>query len=93
MVSVPIHRSTRDENVKLGCGNLLIKRHEYEEPKESVPLRNVTVEAWTDAFSADVTINQVFINDENTSIEAIYVFPIEVCFITSHYIEFYPTCV
>ena len=78
MVSTPLHRSTRDDNLKMGCGALVIKTNEYEEPKAAVPLKNVTVEAWIDAFTADVTIDQVFVNDENNTIEAIYVFPIEV---------------
>ena len=62
----------------MGCGALVIKKGEYEEPEAAVPLKNVTVEAWIDAFAADVTINQVFVNQENNTIEAIYVFPIEV---------------
>ena len=45
-----------------------------------MPLRNVSVEAWIDSFAADVTLTQVFVNQENNPIEAIYVFPIEVDF-------------
>jgi len=43
-----------------------------------VPLRNVSVEAWIDSFTADVTLTQVFVNKEDKPIEAIYIFPIEV---------------
>jgi hypothetical protein len=43
-----------------------------------VPLHNVSVDAWIDLFAADVTITQVFVNQENNPIEVVYVFPIEV---------------
>ena len=79
VVSTPLHRSTREDNLHMGCGALVIKTDEHEEPEAAVPLKNVTVEAWIDAFAADVTINQVFVNQERKPIEAIYVFPIEVC--------------
>ena len=92
LVSTPLHRSTRDDNLHMGCGALIIKTGEYEEPEAAVPLKNVTVEAWIDVFAADVTINQVFVNQENNTVEAIYVFPIEVCLILSHSVEHHPAC-
>ena len=42
-----------------------------------VPLKKVKVEATIHLFAADVTIIQVFRNDENTPLEAVYSFPIE----------------
>ncbi|CAF2135272.1 unnamed protein product [Rotaria magnacalcarata] len=42
-----------------------------------VPLKRVSVEATIRSFAADVTITQVFRNDETTPIEAVYCFPIE----------------
>jgi hypothetical protein len=42
-----------------------------------VPLKNVTVQVNIHAFAAEVCIKQVFINIEETSIEAVYCFPIE----------------
>ncbi|CAF1234364.1 unnamed protein product [Rotaria sp. Silwood1] len=42
-----------------------------------VPLKRVNVEATIRSFAADVTITQVFRNDEKQSIEAVYCFPIE----------------
>ncbi|CAF4485146.1 unnamed protein product [Rotaria sp. Silwood2] len=42
-----------------------------------VPLKQVSVDATIRSFAADVTINQVFRNDEATPIEAVYCFPIE----------------
>ena len=42
-----------------------------------VPLKRVNVEATIRSFAADVTITQVFRNDETTPIEAVYCFPIE----------------
>jgi hypothetical protein len=42
-----------------------------------VPRKKVTVEATIHSFAADVTITQVFRNDEKTPIEAVYCFPIE----------------
>ena len=44
---------------------------------DSVPLKRVVVDARLRTFAADVTIQQVFRNDESTSIEAVYCFPIE----------------
>ena len=42
-----------------------------------VPLKRVNVDAKIRTFAADVTITQVFRNDETKSIEAVYCFPIE----------------
>jgi len=42
-----------------------------------VPLKRVNVEAKVQSFAADVTITQVFRNDETKPIEAVYCFPIE----------------
>jgi hypothetical protein len=42
-----------------------------------VPLKRVNVEATIRSFAADVTITQVFRNDETKPIEAVYCFPIE----------------
>jgi len=42
-----------------------------------VPLKRVTIAAVIHSFAADVSITQVFRNDEKTSIEAVYCFPIE----------------
>ncbi|CAF2403163.1 unnamed protein product, partial [Rotaria sp. Silwood2] len=76
LTTKPIHQSTRDDNKNVPCIGLRFKplnetQHAY------VPLRNVSVEAWIDSFAADVTLTQVFFNQEENPIEAIYVFPIE----------------
>ena len=42
-----------------------------------VPLKEVSVDATVRSFAADVTITQVFRNDETKPIEAVYCFPIE----------------
>jgi hypothetical protein len=42
-----------------------------------VPLKKINVEATIRSFAADVTITQVFRNDETKPIEAVYCFPIE----------------
>lgn len=75
----PIHRSTRDVNKQVQCTGLIFKPPSRPNTKAYVPLRNVSVEAWIDSFAAEVTLSQVFVNQEENSIEAIYVFPIEVC--------------
>jgi hypothetical protein len=49
----------------------------YTQQQQYVPLKKVAVEANIKSFAADVTIKQVFRNDESTSIEAVYCFPIE----------------
>jgi hypothetical protein len=48
-------------------------------PKEQnyVPLKQVSVNATIHSFAADVTITQVFRNEETNPIEAVYCFPIE----------------
>ena len=47
------------------------------ETEAFVPLKRVSVDATIRSFAADVTITQVFRNDETKSIEAVYCFPIE----------------
>ncbi|CAF1471855.1 unnamed protein product, partial [Rotaria sordida] len=49
------------------------------QPREQqyAPLKKVSVEAHIKSFTADVTIKQVFRNDETKSIETVYCFPIE----------------
>ncbi|CAF1034093.1 unnamed protein product [Rotaria sordida] len=42
-----------------------------------VPLKNVNIHSTIRSFAADVTITQVFRNDETMPIEAVYCFPIE----------------
>jgi hypothetical protein len=74
-----IHQSTRDDNKNIQCAGLIFKLPSDESEQKYVPLRNVSVEAWIDSFAADVTLTQVFVNQEETPIEAIYVFPLEVC--------------
>ncbi|CAF4005964.1 unnamed protein product [Rotaria sp. Silwood1] len=53
----------------------MLLRHPQQ--PEYVPLKRVNIEATIRAFAADVTITQVFRNDEKTPIEAVYCFPIE----------------
>jgi hypothetical protein len=53
---------------------LRIKRDTRE---QYVPLKQVNIDATIRSFAADVIITQVFRNDETTSIEAVYCFPIE----------------
>ncbi|CAF1562780.1 unnamed protein product, partial [Adineta ricciae] len=45
--------------------------------KELVPLREVSVDVHINSFAADVTITQLFQNDESVPIEAVYCFPVE----------------
>ncbi|CAF3638431.1 unnamed protein product [Rotaria sp. Silwood1] len=45
--------------------------------KESVPLKQIHVNARLRSFAADVTLTQVFQNDESVPIEAVYCFPVE----------------
>ncbi|CAF3924382.1 unnamed protein product, partial [Rotaria sp. Silwood1] len=45
--------------------------------QQYVPLKQVNVEAYIKSFAADVTIKQIFRNDETKPIEAVYCFPIE----------------
>ncbi|CAF1500718.1 unnamed protein product, partial [Didymodactylos carnosus] len=72
-----IHQSARDDNINVQCVGLRIKPLSHELNSTYVPLRNVSVEAWIDMFAADVTLTQVYVNQEESPIEAIYVFPIE----------------
>ncbi|CAF0818965.1 unnamed protein product [Adineta steineri] len=45
--------------------------------QQYVPLKRVNVAATIRSFAADVSITQLFRNEETTSIEAVYCFPIE----------------
>ncbi|CAF3818438.1 unnamed protein product [Rotaria sp. Silwood1] len=45
--------------------------------KASVPLKQIHVDAHLRSFAADVTLTQVFQNDESVPIEAVYCFPVE----------------
>ncbi|CAF1631740.1 unnamed protein product, partial [Didymodactylos carnosus] len=47
------------------------------QPTKHIPLKQVRVQAKIHSFAADVTITQLFQNNEQTSIEAVYCFPIE----------------
>ncbi|CAF1211559.1 unnamed protein product [Didymodactylos carnosus] len=46
-------------------------------PLKNVPLKQVKINSKLRSFAADVTITQLFQNDEQMSIEAVYSFPIE----------------
>lgn len=48
----------------------------YEQMR-NVPLKHVCIVTTIRSFAADVTIQQIFRNDEETPIEALYCFPIE----------------
>ncbi|CAF4506193.1 unnamed protein product, partial [Rotaria sp. Silwood2] len=49
-----------------------------QEPEQQyVPLKQVSIEAYIKSFAVDVTIKQIFRNDETKPIEAVYCFPIE----------------
>ncbi|CAF2933261.1 unnamed protein product [Rotaria sp. Silwood2] len=45
--------------------------------RQYVPLKQVSIEAYIKSFAADVTIKQIFCNDDTIPIEAVYCFPIE----------------
>lgn len=75
---VPVHRSLRDEQKGASVSGLFIRRSERDPPEELVTLQKISVKASIDTFVADVSINQVFTNTESNTIEAVYVFPIEV---------------
>ncbi|CAF1201943.1 unnamed protein product [Adineta steineri] len=45
--------------------------------QQYVPLKRVNVVATIRSFAVDVSITQLFRNEETTSIEAVYCFPIE----------------
>ncbi|CAF0960934.1 unnamed protein product, partial [Adineta steineri] len=51
--------------------------NQIKSTSEYVPLKQVNIESTIRSFAADVTITQIFRNDENTSIVAVYCFPIE----------------
>ncbi|CAF1545904.1 unnamed protein product, partial [Adineta ricciae] len=57
--------------------SILIGANDLPEQPKYVPLKSVRVEGKIDLFAADVTIKQVFRNDETNPIEAVYCFPIE----------------
>ncbi|CAF1569699.1 unnamed protein product, partial [Adineta ricciae] len=57
--------------------SMLIAANDLPEQPKYVPLKSVRVEGKIDLFAADVTIKQVFRNDETNPIEAVYCFPIE----------------
>ena len=42
-----------------------------------VPLKRVSVVATIQSFAANVCLTQLFVNDQQTSVEAVYCFPIE----------------
>ncbi|CAF4737144.1 unnamed protein product, partial [Rotaria sp. Silwood2] len=49
-----------------------------QQPEQQyVPLKQVSIEACIKSFAADVTIKQIFCNDDTIPIEAAYCFPIE----------------
>ncbi|CAF4318423.1 unnamed protein product, partial [Adineta steineri] len=45
--------------------------------QQLIPLKRVNVTATIRSFAADVSITQLFRNEETTPIEAVYCFPIE----------------
>lgn len=51
-----IHQSTRDDNKEARYTGLIFKPLLVESEKAYVPLHNVSVESWIDAFAADVTV-------------------------------------
>lgn len=61
---------------------MLQKKHNWNEfnhetSQTYVPLKKLNVDAKIRSFAVDVTITQVFRNDESVPIEAVYCFPIE----------------
>jgi hypothetical protein len=56
---------------------MLRVKQNYLSTGQYVPLKQVIIEASIYLFAADVTIKQIFRNNERTSIEAVYCFPIE----------------
>jgi hypothetical protein len=48
-----------------------------DQPSKNIPLKEVKIISKLQSFAADVTITQLFQNEEQTSIEAVYCFPIE----------------
>ncbi|CAF3677148.1 unnamed protein product [Rotaria sp. Silwood1] len=69
----PIYRSTRDDQYYQACMGL-----QKTNSSSVVPLRHVSAEVWIHSYAADVTLTQIYINQESNPIEAIYVFPIEI---------------
>ncbi|CAF3028409.1 unnamed protein product, partial [Rotaria sp. Silwood2] len=57
--------------------NQTISHNTQQQQQQYVPLKCVNVEAAVRSFAANVTITQVFRNDETTPIEAVYCFPME----------------
>jgi hypothetical protein len=55
----------------------IIPNSEDQSHSLTVPLKKVSINATIHLFAADVIITQVFRNDENIPIEAVYCFPIE----------------
>ncbi|CAF0991709.1 unnamed protein product [Adineta steineri] len=53
------------------------KANTYQDEIKYVPLKKVNIKAELYSFAADVTITQVFRNDEQIPVEAVYCFPIE----------------
>jgi hypothetical protein len=77
---MPIYiRTTQTANFTFVFKMLRIKQTSAStgNQQQYVPLKQVNVEAKIHSFAANVTIKQVFRNDEATSIEAVYCFPIE----------------
>ncbi|CAF0840024.1 unnamed protein product [Adineta ricciae] len=60
----------RIKSILLGGNNVSVQ-------DKFVPLKEVHIEGKIHSFAADVTIKQIFRNDENNPIEAVYCFPIE----------------
>ncbi|UJR07172.1 hypothetical protein I4U23_011460 [Adineta vaga] len=66
--------------VQLNGQRLEIKRTTNSDLSSSslyVPLKKVDIDATINSFAADVTITQIFYNNENKPFEAVYYFPIE----------------
>ncbi|CAF1202574.1 unnamed protein product [Adineta ricciae] len=67
-----ISRSTREDNPN--ARSIVLRKQNGE---GYVPLKNISAEANIHWFAADVTLTQIYFNEESNSIEAVYVFPIE----------------
>ncbi|CAF1137366.1 unnamed protein product [Rotaria sp. Silwood1] len=68
----PIYRSTREDQYNQACMGL-----QKTNSSSVIPLCHVSAEVWIHSYAADVTLTQIYINQESNPIEAIYVFPIE----------------
>ena len=55
----------------------LEKTQSSSDQAECVPLKSVRVDGKISSFAADVTIKQIFHNNEKTPIETVYCFPVE----------------